>query len=98
VATDGYGHFVFEAVPNEYILKAYSEKFYASEKDVYLKAGTPGIENITLKNPMLTTCSVCPGPDPVLLELPSKSFDLLLLLKPLPPYQLSAKSLKHLQR
>src|ERR1700761_7227510 len=96
VKSDNEGHFVIEAAPGVYTLRASGEAFGASEKTVTLTSGTPTVEQITLYLAESCPCGSISPTTP--LEVLTSSLELLLPLNPLPPYQLSAKTLKHLQK
>jgi hypothetical protein len=95
--TDSKGHFALDAKPGEYILKASAPGFDVFKQTVHLTAATPTVENISIK--VGGTCSPCVTIEAATpIEVINPSLDLLLPLTTLPPFHLSAKGLKHLQR
>jgi hypothetical protein len=93
--TDNKGHFAIEATPGEYTLRAVSPGFFVFKETVHLTAATPITQNVTLS---IGTFSGPVVEDPHPVKSLNAPLDLLLPLTPLPPFHLSAKSLKHLQR
>jgi hypothetical protein len=95
--TDGVGHFALEAEPGDYTLQASANGFALYHKTVQLLAATESTEQIRLT---IATdgCPVCVSIELPPITLLNASLDQLLPLNPLPPFHLSARTLKHLQR
>jgi hypothetical protein len=93
--TDSKGHFALDATPGQYILKASAPGYEVFRETVHLTAATPTVENISLGVGAITCPIMIEGNT---VEVSNASLDLLLPFTPLPPFHLSAKRLKHLQR
>ena len=91
VKSDNEGHFVIEAPPGTYTLRASTEAYGAPEQTVTLTSGTSTVVKISL---LLTSCDVCYSPQPIQLEIPGESVDLLHPLNPLTPYKFPIRAAK----
>jgi hypothetical protein len=96
--TDGVGHFALEAEPGDYTLQASASGFALYNKTVHLLPATESTEQIRLTIGGTDGCgTLCVTIEPPITLL-NASLDQLLPLNPLPPFHLSARTLKHLQR